>query len=62
MQAYFAAIATARQYVYISTPYFLPNQSILTALKTAALSGVEVKLILPERNDSWMVGGAADPM
>jgi cardiolipin synthase A/B len=56
MQAYFAAIATARRYVYISTPYFLPNQSILTALKTAALSGIEVKLLLPERNDSWMVG------
>ncbi len=55
MQAYFAAIATALRYVYISTPYFLPNQSILTALKTAALSGIEVKLLLPERNDSWMV-------
>lgn len=56
MQAYFAAIATATRYVYISTPYFLPNQSILTALKTAALSGIDVKLLLPERNDSWMVG------
>lgn len=55
MQAYFAAIATASQYVYISTPYFLPNQSILTALKTAALSGIVVKLLLPERNDSWIV-------
>ncbi len=55
MQAYFAAIATAARYVYISTPYFLPNQSILTALKTAALSGIEIKLLLPERNDSWMV-------
>jgi cardiolipin synthase len=55
MQAYFAAIATASRYVYISTPYFLPNQSILTALKTAALSGIDVKLLLPERNDSWMV-------
>lgn len=55
MQSYFAAIATASRYVYISTPYFLPNQSILTALKTAALSGIDVKLLLPERNDSWMV-------
>jgi cardiolipin synthase A/B len=56
MQAYFAAISTAARYVYISTPYFLPNQSILTALKTAALSGIDVKLLLPERNDSWVVG------
>ncbi|MDD4646330.1 MAG: cardiolipin synthase [Bacteroidales bacterium] len=56
MQAYFAAIATATRYVYISTPYFLPNQSILTALKTAALSGVDVKLLMPDKNDSWVVG------
>ena len=56
MQAYFAAIATANRYVYISTPYFLPNESILTALKTAALAGVEVRLLLPEKNDSWVVG------
>lgn len=56
MQAYFAAIASARQYVYLSTPYFLPNESILTALKTAALSGVDVRILLPEKNDSWVVG------
>jgi cardiolipin synthase len=56
MQAYFAAIATATQYVYISTPYFLPNESIMTAMKTAALSGIDVRLLLPEKNDSWMVG------
>ena len=51
MQAYFTAITTAEQYIYISTPYFMPNESILTALKTAALSGVDVKLILPSRSD-----------
>ena len=56
MQAYFSAIATAEQYVYISTPYFLPNESIMTALKTAALSGVDVRVILPDKNDSWIVG------
>lgn len=56
MQAYFAAIATASHYVYISTPYFLPNESIMTAMKTAALAGVDVKLLLPEKNDSWIVG------
>ena len=51
MQAYFAAITTAEKHIYISTPYFLPNESILTALKTAALSGVDVKLILPGNSD-----------
>jgi cardiolipin synthase len=51
MQAYFTAITTAEKYIYISTPYFMPNESILTALKTAALSGVDVKLILPGNSD-----------
>ena len=52
MQAYFAAISTAKENIYISTPYFSPNPSILTALKTASLSGVDVKIILPARSDS----------
>ena len=56
MQAYFAAIATATRYVYISTPYFLPNESIMTAMKTAALAGVTVRILMPEKNDSWIVG------
>jgi cardiolipin synthase A/B len=53
MQTFFAAIATATDYVYISTPYFLPNESIMVALRTAALSGVDVKLMLPDQNDSY---------
>ncbi|MCD6346788.1 MAG: cardiolipin synthase, partial [Bacteroidales bacterium] len=55
MQAYFSAIATATDYVYISTPYFLPNESIMTAMKTAALGGVDIRILLPEKNDSWIV-------
>lgn len=55
MQAFFAAISRARRSIYISTPYFLPNQSILTALKVAALSGVDVRIILPSRSDSKIV-------
>jgi len=52
MQVHFSAIATAKTCIYISTPYFSPNESILTALKTAALSGVDVRLILPGKSDS----------
>ena len=52
MQAYFSAIATARNKVYLCTPYFSPNESILNALKTAALSGKDVRLIIPEKSDS----------
>ena len=45
--------------VYITSPYFIPNESILTALKTAALSGVDVKLILPAKPDHKIVYWAA---
>ena len=53
MQAYFGTISTAREYVYISNPYFIPNESILTALKTASLSGVDVRIILPGESDAF---------
>lgn len=52
MQVYFSAIATARRSICISTPYFSPDESILTALKTASLSGVDVKLLVPAKADS----------
>lgn len=55
MQAFFAAINKAKKSIYISTPYFLPNQAILTALKVAALSGVDVRIVLPYRSDSKIV-------
>ena len=55
MQTFFTAIATAKSYIYISTPYFLPNESILTALRTAALSGVDVRMLLPEQSDSKLI-------
>ncbi|HBX49637.1 MAG: cardiolipin synthase [Bacteroidetes bacterium RIFOXYA12_FULL_35_11] len=54
MQTYFYAISTAKKYVYISTPYFMPNESLLTALKTIALSGVDVRIILPSKSDSFI--------
>jgi cardiolipin synthase A/B len=52
MQVYFSAIATAKRSIYISTPYFSPDESILTAMKTASLSGVDVQMILPGKSDS----------
>ncbi len=55
MQAYFAAISSAQSNIYISTPYFMPNESILTALKAASLSGLDVRIILPAKSDSKMV-------
>lgn len=52
MQVYFSAIATALKSIYISTPYFSPDESIITAIKTASLSGVDVQIILPGKTDS----------
>src|SRR5690606_13247258 len=49
MQAYFTAVTSATQSVHITSPYFIPDDSMLMAIKTAALSGVDVKLILPSR-------------
>lgn len=51
MQAFFLSISRAKKYVYITTPYFIPNESILTALRAAKLSGVDVKILLPSRSD-----------
>ncbi len=52
LQAYLKLILTAKSYVYLQTPYFLPSESLLSALQTAALSGVDVRLMLPENSDT----------
>ncbi|PHN01698.1 cardiolipin synthase [Flavilitoribacter nigricans] len=51
-QQYFAMITGAHRYVIMATPYFIPGENILFAMKTAALSGVHVRLILPYNSDS----------
>ena len=50
------AIASARKRVYIQTPYFLPTDALLKALQGAALSGVDVRIMIPEKTDSVMLG------
>ena len=52
MQGYVRVLLEARQYVYIATPYFLPTEPILFALRTAALAGVDVRLMLPRHSES----------
>jgi cardiolipin synthase len=52
-------LASARQEVLISTPYFVPDTTVLDALCAAALREVRVTLILPARNDSWIVGAVS---
>lgn len=59
MQAFFMAINTAQKRVWITTPYFIPNEPVLTALKTAALSGIDVQIIFPYQPDSYIVHAAS---
>lgn len=51
MQGYLHAIMHAKKYIYIQTPYFLPNESITNAIEMAALRGVDVRLMIPFRSD-----------
>jgi cardiolipin synthase len=53
------ALASAKQRVRIMTPYFIPDRPMVTALITAALRGVEVTLILPQRNNLPFVAWAS---
>ena len=46
---YFAMISAAKHHVYIQSPYFIPDASVAEALKSAALSGVDVKIMLTAR-------------
>ncbi len=48
-------IYAARQEIVFTTPYFVPDTAILTALKSAAERGVDVRIIVPKKNDSKLV-------
>ncbi len=50
------AIASANKRIYIQTPYFLPTDALLKALQGAALSGVDVRIMIPEKTDSILLG------
>ncbi|MDR1809145.1 MAG: cardiolipin synthase [Prevotella sp.] len=54
-QGIFHAISNAQKNIYIQTPYFIPTDSLLLALQTAAQSGVDVCLMLPEHSDTTFV-------
>lgn len=49
--SFLGALAAARESVKIATPYFLPDQDLVTALSAAALRGVEVEILLPGENN-----------
>ena len=59
MQGYVRVLLEAQQYVYIATPYFLPTEPILFAMRTAVLAGVDVRLMLPRHSDSRLLEWAS---
>lgn len=54
-QAYFSIINSAERYLYIVNPYIIPNHAILQALMTAALSGVDVRILMSSTTDIKLV-------
>lgn len=50
----------AERYLYIQTPYFMPTEPVLQALQTAAMGGVDVRLMLPEKPDAFWLRWAND--
>lgn len=59
LQATLRIIGSAKKYVYIQTPYFLPTEGIAQALQTAALGGIDVRVMLPAKSDSKAVNYAS---
>lgn len=59
MQGYLRIILSAKEYIYLQTPYFLPTDSVLMALKTAALSSVDVRVMIPRHSDSRFIRWAS---
>jgi cardiolipin synthase len=56
---FFASIAGAHERVLLTTPYFVPDEPVLSALTTAALRGADVRLLVPETGDAPVVAAAA---
>jgi len=54
-ESYMKLINLAAESVFIQTPYFIPDESIMDALRMAALSGIDVRIIIPSKPDHWFV-------
>jgi cardiolipin synthase len=57
-----ASISAARNSIRIVSPYFIPEQPVITALNVAALRGVQVDILIPVKNDSRLVQWAMQAM
>lgn len=52
---YFSMIISAKKSIWIASPYIIPDDDILTAMKVASLSGVDVRLLVPRKPDKRIV-------
>lgn len=55
MQGLVKALCCAKRYFYIETPYLLPTEEVIMGLQTAALAGVDVRIMLPKRADTFII-------
>lgn len=55
MQGFMTAIAQARRYVYMQSPYFIPPEPMLRVLQNSALGGVDVRIMIPYRGDKGIL-------
>ncbi|MGL5257445.1 MAG: cardiolipin synthase [Proteocatella sp.] len=58
-QSYFYNITHAKKSVYIQSPYFVPDEALVTAIKSAVLSGVDVRIMFPGIPDHFVVYNAS---
>lgn len=60
MEAMFTAITRAKSYVYIETPYFVPTECLFQAIQSVAMSGIDVRLVMPGKSDNTFVQYASN--
>jgi len=59
MLSYMKIFSLAKEKLYVTNPYFIPSESIMNALVQVGISGVDVRLLAPEKSDSAIVGAAS---
>ncbi|WP_408057155.1 cardiolipin synthase [Ureibacillus acetophenoni] len=52
---YLKLLMSAKRYIYIQTPYFIPDSSFLNAVEVATLSGIDVRIMIPNKPDHMFV-------
>ena len=58
-EVFSSLLFAARSEIIVTTPYYVPDDTLQGALCTAAYRGVDVSIVFPARNDSWIVGAAS---